>query len=59
MYDSVYPIFIDVNNAETLSIRNIRCRILNNDLSPVNMLGLATLSILIEDGQERKLDIFN
>jgi len=59
VYDSVYPIFIDVNNAETLSIRNIRCRILNNDLSPVNMLGLATLSILIEDGLERKLDIFN
>ena len=59
VYDSVYPIFIDVNNAETLSIRNIRCRILNNDLSPVNMLGLATLSILIEDGEERQLNIFN
>jgi hypothetical protein len=57
VYDAVYPIFIDINNFQPLSLRNIKCRILNNDLSPVNMLGLSTLSLLIENGDERQFDI--
>jgi len=57
VYDAVFPIFIDINNFQPLSLRNIKCRVLNNDLSPVKMLGLSTLSLLIENGEERKFDI--
>lgn len=57
-YNEAYPIFIDLDNAEPLTLRNIDCRILLNDLSPVQMLGLGTITLLIEDGEKREINNF-
>ena len=51
IYDASYPVFIDINNSQKLSLRNIKARILNNDGSPISMRGLASLVLLIEDGK--------
>ena len=48
IYDTPYPIYININNFQPLTLRNIRCRLLNNDLSPVKMLGLGTIVVLLE-----------
>ena len=49
IYDAPYPIFIDINNYQPLTVRNIKCRLLNNDLSPVAMVGVGTIVILLKD----------
>jgi len=48
IYDTPYPVYIDINNFQTLTLRNIKCRLLNNDLSPVSMIGLGTIVLLID-----------
>jgi len=48
VYETPYPIYIDINNYQPLTLRNIKCRLLNNDLSPVQMLGLGTIVLLLE-----------
>jgi len=57
-YNEAYPIFIDLDNAEPLTLRNINCRVLLNDLSPVQMSGLGTITLLIEDGEKREINNF-
>jgi len=49
IYDAPYPIFIDINNYQPLTVRNIKCRLLNNDLSAVTMVGVGTIVILLKD----------
>lgn len=49
IYDTAYPVYIDINNFQPLTLRNIKCRLLNNDLSPVAMVGLGTIVLLISD----------
>ncbi len=58
IYNEAYPIFVDLDNAEPLTIRNIDCRVLLNDQSPVQMLGLGTITLLIEDGEKREISNF-
>lgn len=50
LYDSSYPVFIDLNNRNDIELRNLRFRLLKNDLSPITIRGLAIMTILIEDG---------
>lgn len=49
IYDTTYPVYIDINNFQPLSLRNIKCRVLNNDLSALSMKGLGTIVLLISD----------
>lgn len=49
IYDASYPIFIDIQNSQPISIRNLQARILNNDGSSIAMRGLGSLVLLIED----------
>ena len=43
------PIFIDINNTETLNVRNLNFRILNKDFSQINTLEeQAIMTILID-----------
>ena len=57
IYDASYPIFIDLENTQPLSLRNIRARILNNDGSGISMRGLASLVFLIEDGEKKQFRV--
>ena len=52
VYEVNTPLFIDLDNASPLNIRNISCRLLFNDLSPIRMSGLGTIVILIKDENE-------
>jgi hypothetical protein len=52
IYDTPFPIFIDIDNAQPLGLRNLKVRILNNDLSPFEMTGLASMTLLIKDKSE-------
>jgi hypothetical protein len=52
IYDTPFPIFIDIDNAQQLGLRNLKVRILNNDLSPFEMTGLASMTLLIKDKDE-------
>ncbi len=57
IFSEQYPVFIDIDNAQPLSIRNLKLRILNNDGSAVASRGLITLVLLIENGEEKRFDI--
>jgi len=39
--------FIDLNNKTELNLRNIKCRFLNTDYTPFNLIGLASITILV------------
>lgn len=52
IYEVNTPIFIDLDNVNPTSIRNITARLLFNDLSPVRMVGLGTIVVLIKDENE-------
>lgn len=52
LYDAPYPLFIDIDNANPLSLRNFKLRVLNNDLSQVQMRGLGTMVLLIKSAGE-------
>ena len=52
IYEVNTPIFIDLDNVNPVSIRNITARVLFNDLSPVTMIGLGTIVVLVKDENE-------
>lgn len=52
IYDAKELVFIDIENAEPFTLRNLRARVLNNDLSEIQMRGLASLVVLIKDPKE-------
>ena len=52
IYEVNTPIFIDLDNVNPISIRNITARVLFNDLSPVRSSGLGTIVILLKDEDE-------
>ena len=47
IYTPPYPLFIDIGNKEKMTLRTVRCRLLNNDRSPIRLKGLGTITILI------------
>ena len=48
-YSSTTPYFLNIRNKQKSIIRNIRCRLLNLDYSPVVLQGQATMTLLIKD----------
>jgi len=51
-YEPNEKIFVDIDNAEPLSLRNINAIIRNNDLSLIETKGLASLTLVIKDSNE-------
>tara|TARA_Y100001972_G_C7658143_1_gene331607 strand:- start:1729 stop:3180 length:1452 start_codon:yes stop_codon:yes gene_type:complete len=47
IYEMNNPIFIDLNNAKPLLMRNLRIRVTKPDYSPVKMVGQATMVLLL------------
>lgn len=48
-YSTNTPLFLTLNNINRQMIRNIQCRVLDENLQPLNMTGFSTLTILIKD----------
>lgn len=51
-YESSNLEFIDLNNRNTLTLRNIRARVLKSDLTAVNTVHLSVLTLLIKNENE-------
>jgi hypothetical protein len=49
VYEPSYPTFIDLDNANPLLVRNIRARIVRNDYSAVEVQGLSSLVLLVDN----------
>ena len=47
-YTPSFPNFIDMLNNDTITMRNIRVRIVNSDYSPLTMDGLGLITLLID-----------
>jgi len=47
-YNANFPIWLGMNNEKELTIRNIKCRIINADRSPVSCFGKANLVLLFD-----------
>ena len=47
-FDSNAPIFVDANNREAISLKNIRLRVLRADGTQVDSHGLSTATILVQ-----------
>lgn len=43
------PIFLSINNAQPMSLRRVRARILREDLTHVAIVGIAQITLLIEE----------
>ena len=52
VYEPPYPTFLDLNNKETLYLRNIKARVVRTDYSEVTQRGLGTLVFLIKPKTE-------
>ena len=48
IFETNTPIFIDINNAKPLLLRNLSCRVVKPDYSELKMLGQATMVLLID-----------
>tara|TARA_R100000773_G_C4221396_1_gene120590 strand:+ start:9359 stop:10891 length:1533 start_codon:yes stop_codon:yes gene_type:complete len=48
-YDSNYPVFVDCNNKNGISLQNIKLRIIRQDGSNVVSQGLSTATLLIDE----------
>ena len=49
IFETNTPIFIDLNNKNELLLRNIRCRVVRPDYSNIEMQGIATLVLLVDN----------
>jgi len=52
IYEASNLIFLNIDNANAFSLRNIKARLLKNDLSRLDINGLAIATILIKDSDE-------
>ena len=52
VYEASNLIFLDINNTNTLNLRNIKAQILKFDLSSLKIAGVATATILIKSKDE-------
>jgi len=48
IYNANFPVWLGINNEKELTIRNIKCRILNADRSPVSCFGKSNLVLLFD-----------
>jgi len=49
VYNAVYPVFLDLNNPYRINLRELRARILKEDLSTINSIGYSQITILIDN----------
>jgi hypothetical protein len=49
VYNAVYPVFLSLNNPYKINLREIRARILKEDLVPINTVGYSQITILIDN----------
>lgn len=49
VYTSQYPIFLSLNNAYKINLRQIKARILKEDLSEISTVGYSQITILIDN----------
>lgn len=47
-YNSPYPLYISLNNANDMNIRNLKLRVLKEDLSPIEVSGLSMITLLFD-----------
>jgi len=52
VYNSPYPLFLNINNANKITLRRIKARILREDLSAVAMVGFAQITMIIKSPNE-------
>ena len=48
IYEPNYPTFLDLNNSEPLTLRNLNIRVVREDYSQIEINGMGTLVILID-----------
>ena len=48
-FDSNFPVFVDCNNAEAMSLKNIKMRIVRQDGSQLVSQGLSSATLLIDE----------
>jgi hypothetical protein len=51
-YTAPYPTFLDIKNNNPLTLRNIRMRVLDGDLEPIETEGLSNAVLLFKDKDE-------
>jgi hypothetical protein len=47
-YTAPYLLWLDIKNTNKLSIRNLKARLLKEDLSQVNLMGISQITVIIE-----------
>ena len=53
-FNATTPYFLNLDNKDSVSLRNIQARILNLDYSPVSTVGLCIITLLIRDARDRQ-----
>jgi hypothetical protein len=48
LFNTQYPIFLDMKNKNALSLRSIQARIVNNRYEPILVNGLTSMTLLIK-----------
>lgn len=52
VYNSPYPLFLDLNNANKMTLRRIKARILREDLAATSMVGFGQITLIIKSSKE-------
>lgn len=53
-FNASTPYFLNLDNRDSVSLRNIQARILNLDYSPVSTVGLCIITLLIRDARDKQ-----
>jgi len=52
IYEAPYLTFIDIKNKSPIMLRNIKARVLRNDLSTINTRGLTSMTVVVSSAQK-------
>lgn len=52
VYNSPYPLFLNINNANKMTLRRIKARILREDLAATSMVGFAQITLIVKSPNE-------
>lgn len=53
-FNASTPYFLNLDNRDSVSLRNIQARMLNLDYSPVSTVGLCIITLLIRDARDKQ-----
>ena len=48
LFNSQYPIYLDMNNKNDLSLRHIQARIVDSRYNPIRTAGISSMTLLIK-----------